>query len=66
MRIAIGLLLALLLDCLSVHAQESVADFYRGKTVTLQVGSEPGGGYDVVGRTVARFMGKYIPGAPAR
>ncbi len=55
---------ALLLGCSSASAQTSVADFYRGKTVTLQIGSEPGGGYDVVGRTVARFMGKYIPGAP--
>ncbi len=65
MRIATTLIgLALAAAASSAHAQDTVADFYRGKTVTLQVGSEPGGGYDVVGRTVARFMGKYIPGAP--
>ena len=46
------------------HAQDSVADFYRGRTVILQVGSEPGGGYDVVARVVARHIGKYIPGTP--
>ncbi len=46
------------------HAQHSVADFYRGKTITLQIGSETGGGYDVVGRAVARYIGRYIPGNP--
>ena len=44
---------------------DAVADFYRGKTVTLQVGSEAGGGYDQVGRLVARHIGRYIPGQPA-
>src|SRR5215472_2364301 len=43
----------------------SVADFYRGKTVTLFVGYGPGGGYDVIGRLVARHLGRHMPGAPA-
>src|SRR5581483_2811663 len=45
-------------------AQDEVASFYRGKTVTLQVGSEVGGQYDVIARTVARHMGRHIPGQP--
>jgi len=49
---------------ITAQAQDSVADFYRGKTVILQIGSEPGGGYDVVGRVVAQHIGKYIPGKP--
>jgi tripartite-type tricarboxylate transporter receptor subunit TctC len=59
-------LIALAFACLcpDAHAQDSVADFYRGKTVILQIGSEPGGGYDVVGRVVAQHIGKYIPGQP--
>jgi tripartite-type tricarboxylate transporter receptor subunit TctC len=45
-------------------AQNTVADFYRGKTVILQIGSEPGGGYDLVGRAVAAHISKHIPGNP--
>jgi tripartite-type tricarboxylate transporter receptor subunit TctC len=41
------------------------ADFYRGKQITLMVGSSPGGGYDAVARLVARHLGKHIPGNPA-
>lgn len=43
---------------------QSVADFYRNKTVFLQVGSGVGGVYDIVGRMVARYIGKHIPGQP--
>ena len=45
-------------------AQDAVAGFYRGKRITLQVGSEPGGGYDVVARVVAEHLGNHIPGSP--
>ena len=56
---------ALALSVTAAAAQDPVADFYRGKRLFLQVGSETGGGYDLVGRAVARHIGKYIPGAPA-
>ena len=42
-------------------AQES---FYKGKTIRLIVGLAPGGGYDLYARTIARHMGKHIPGNP--
>ena len=45
------------------HAQ-SVADFYRDKTVTLTVSAGAGGGYDTLARTVARFLNKHLPGNP--
>jgi tripartite-type tricarboxylate transporter receptor subunit TctC len=49
----------------SVAAQaDGLADFYKGKQVTLVVGYGPGGGYDIYGRIVAQFLGKYIPGNP--
>ena len=48
-----------------VAAQDSVADFYHGKTIRLIIGYSPGGGYDSYARLVAQFMGKYIPGNPA-
>ena len=43
---------------------DAVADFYRGKTVTLVVGYGPGGGYDVYARLVGRHLGRHIPGHP--
>ncbi len=35
---------------------EPVADFYRGKAVTLVVSSAPGGGYDAVSRTAGECL----------
>jgi tripartite-type tricarboxylate transporter receptor subunit TctC len=48
----------------SAARAQSVADFYKGKTVFLQIGSGPGGVYDIMGRMVARHIGQYIPGEP--
>jgi tripartite-type tricarboxylate transporter receptor subunit TctC len=45
-------------------AQDAVEKFYRGKTVTITVGSAVGGGYDGYARLVARHLGKHIPGNP--
>jgi tripartite-type tricarboxylate transporter receptor subunit TctC len=45
-------------------AQSDVADFYRGKTVNVIIGTSPGGGYDLYGRLVARNIGRHIPGQP--
>src|SRR5436190_870208 len=42
-----------------------VEDFYRGKRLTVHVGSSSGGGTDMYGRAVARFIGKHIPGQPS-
>ncbi len=45
-------------------APASAADFYAGKTIELSVGADAGGGYDIYARTLARHMGRYIPGQP--
>ncbi|WP_144012690.1 Bug family tripartite tricarboxylate transporter substrate binding protein [Marinobacter sp. BSs20148] len=42
----------------------AVADFYKGKTVSVVIRSTAGGGYDYYGRLVARHIGQYIPGNP--
>ena len=39
-------------------------DFYKDKTIRFIVGQAAGGGYDTYTRTIARYMGKYIPGGP--
>jgi tripartite-type tricarboxylate transporter receptor subunit TctC len=46
-------------------AAQSVASFYSGKTINMLIGFSAGGGYDLYGRTVARYMGRYIPGNPS-
>jgi len=43
---------------------DDVSDFYKRKRVTLYVGYSPGGGYDRYSRTLARYMGRHIPGKP--
>jgi tripartite-type tricarboxylate transporter receptor subunit TctC len=55
-------LLALLAP--SASRAQSPAEFYKGKTIELAIGTSVGGGYDAYGRMLARSMGKYIPGNP--
>src|SRR5215813_12157358 len=43
---------------------DPVADFYRGKTINLVVGTSAGNDYDFRGRLIARHMGRHIPGEP--
>jgi len=38
--------------------------FYKGKQITMLIGTAAGGGYDTYARTLARHMPKYIPGNP--
>jgi tripartite-type tricarboxylate transporter receptor subunit TctC len=52
---------ALLVACCSVAAQEP---FYKGKTISLIIGSNASGGYDGYGRLLGRHLSKHIPGTP--
>ena len=54
---------ALALHAPSAEAQ-SVAEFYQGKTVTILVGSDVGGGYDLTARTLAHYFARHLPGHP--
>jgi tripartite-type tricarboxylate transporter receptor subunit TctC len=58
-----ALMLTLLAAAMPAHA-DSVADFYRGKTVNVFIGVGVGGEYDIQARLVARHIGKHIPGNP--
>src|SRR5260370_38781056 len=65
-----GSILALSLALLALTpaapaAAQSVADFYRGRTVTISVGLSAGGGYDLHDRVLAKYFGRHLPGAPA-
>jgi tripartite-type tricarboxylate transporter receptor subunit TctC len=43
---------------------QSVEEFYKGRNVSMIIGFSAGSGYDIYARTLARFMGKHIPGHP--
>jgi tripartite-type tricarboxylate transporter receptor subunit TctC len=46
-------------------AQQSVADFYRGKTIYIVVGTDAGGTYDQSARMMARGLTRNLPGNPS-
>ena len=44
---------------------DEVADFYRGKTISVLIGVGAGGEYDTIARLVARHIDRHIPGHPS-
>lgn len=60
-----GLILATLLVGGFAFAGSPDDGFYKGKTIRLIVAFSAGGGYDTYSRTIARHLGKHIPGNPA-
>jgi tripartite-type tricarboxylate transporter receptor subunit TctC len=45
-------------------AAQSVAEFYKGKTIAILMGTQPGGSYDLYGRAIGEHLSRYIPGNP--
>jgi tripartite-type tricarboxylate transporter receptor subunit TctC len=43
---------------------ESAADYFKGKQITLIIGYNPGGTYDLYSRLAAAILPRYIPGNP--
>ena len=43
---------------------DAVADFYKGRTITVYIASGPGGGYDAYGRLLAQYIVAHLPGQP--
>jgi len=67
MSLRIGLLASIAAGILTIAVPanaQSVADFYKGKRLSIYVGSTTGGGYDAYARHVARHIGRLLPGAP--
>jgi tripartite-type tricarboxylate transporter receptor subunit TctC len=44
---------------------QSAEQFYKGRTVTLIIGTARGGINDLSGRLVAKQLGRFIPGGPS-
>ncbi|HWG04641.1 MAG TPA: hypothetical protein VG271_06470 [Beijerinckiaceae bacterium] len=61
---AIAWLGATMVTTAAAIAQDAAA-FYKGKTVTIVVGTSTGGGYDAYARLFGRYLGKHLPGGPA-
>jgi tripartite-type tricarboxylate transporter receptor subunit TctC len=48
----------------AVARAQSAAEFYRGKSIELDIGYSVGGGYDLYARLIARRLGQHVPGNP--
>jgi tripartite-type tricarboxylate transporter receptor subunit TctC len=62
---ALCMCVAATMACTRAAQAQSVAEFYRGKTITMVIGSDVGGGYDLTARTLVRHLWRHIPGRPA-
>lgn len=59
------MMMAVTIGAMLVFATSWGADpFYRGKTIQYVVSMNPGGGFDLYGRLLARHLGRHIPGNP--
>jgi tripartite-type tricarboxylate transporter receptor subunit TctC len=64
LRRVCGAVLSFAFFALSAAHADPITDFYRNKTLTLVVGSAPGGGYDLNARVLSRFFSRHLPGHP--
>jgi tripartite-type tricarboxylate transporter receptor subunit TctC len=62
---ALLVLLSLLAAAAPASAQQSVADFYKGKTLRIIVGVGVGSGFDINARVLAHYLPAHIPGNPS-
>ena len=51
-------------SCFAAARADPVADFYRGKQISMYIRAAPGGNYDVYSRVLGRHMTRHIPGNP--
>jgi len=45
-------------------AADPISDFYKGKTMRVIIGYEPGGGFDAYARLLADHLPRHLPGSP--
>ena len=64
MKSAVAIAFALILAAVSAAQAQSVEQFYKGRQLTMIVGTSPGGINDITARFVARHLGRFIPGNP--
>lgn len=59
-----GLIAAALAALPGVALAQSAEDFFKTASISMYVGSGAGGGYDIIGRLMARHMSRFLPGNP--
>jgi adenine/guanine phosphoribosyltransferase-like PRPP-binding protein len=64
MKRPVAILLACALMAASPASADTIADLYKGKSVTIVVGYPPASGYTFYGQILARHLGGHIPGRP--
>jgi tripartite-type tricarboxylate transporter receptor subunit TctC len=62
--LATGILILAALESTNPAAADPVADFYKGRELTILIGHPPGGSYDLYAQLAAQHIGKFIPGNP--
>ena len=56
---------ALAIACVAGEARaQTPAEFFKGRSINLLIGSGEGGGFDASARLAAQFMPRYLPGPP--
>lgn len=63
-RLAVTVLALLASGMVNNAPADEIAEFYKGNTITLVIGSAAGGGYDIYARLIDRHMARHIPGKP--
>ena len=63
-RAGIPAIAALVALAAAPASAQSVEEFYKGKTVSILMGTGPGASYDLYGRTIAEHLARHIPGQP--
>jgi tripartite-type tricarboxylate transporter receptor subunit TctC len=63
-RVLLGIALCFAAPLAYAQSGNEIADFYRGKRVTLMISGPAGSGYDVYARLLAQNLGRFIPGNP--
>ena len=59
-----SLAFSVFLAALLIAAPAKAADEFAGKTVELTVGTDPGGGFDIYARMIAKYLPRHLPGHP--
>src|SRR5271166_2953511 len=59
------LIVAALAAMASIARADSVADFYKSRSISMIIGYSVGGGYDAYARLLAHYIGRHIPGEPS-
>jgi tripartite-type tricarboxylate transporter receptor subunit TctC len=62
--LTIGLFAAAAASTVRAESDEEIAAFYRSRPIIFEVGFSVGSAYDLMGRTVAHFLGRHMPGNP--